>query len=309
MIKNMDQNLYLITPFFNFFKNKHRFFNLKTFLTSKYNIRNLKIILVEGFCDGYSNLLPSYFKDLVYKHVIYNIPQPIFIKENLINLVVQNHLPKNYEYFCWVDNDIIYENNEWVDETIDKLKSNDLVQMFSTVSDQYYNYGAEFKQKYGSIFFKNIPNKNPVFKLLINEKLIHPGFAWATNKKFYTRIKKLWDLNIIGGADSIMSASSFKTTSEFNKLNYYFYSESFKQDLEKYIINFKECNYNYISRNIIHLFHGDLTNRAYIKRHNILNKYNFNKSFLNYTSDGIIYLNNNDLLNEIIEYMKVKEST
>jgi len=318
----MNNNLYAIVPYFNFFKNKYRELNLKAFLISYKKIPNLKIYIVEGISteSEYHNPLPPEITKLADKHIVYNIPQTIFIKENLINLVVKNHLPKDWRNFCWIDGDLIYDSNNWVDNVLNELKNNDIVQMFCMGFQHEYINSKSHKTECGFIYFQKLQNKNSIFKYVVSP---HPGWAWAMTRNLYEKIDGLWELNIIGGADSIMSAYSilsedFKKSdfsildmsNDFNMKQTLFplcYSESYTKELNEYIYKFKGVEYSNISNNIFHLYHGNLNKRHYGTRHRVLKDYKYDKSFINYTSEGVIYLNNTELLNNIKQYIENKE--
>jgi hypothetical protein len=300
----MNENLYLIIPYFNFFKNEHRIINLKKFLFSNRGIKNLKIILVEGISEDsqYFNPIDFNLKTLVDQHIIYKIPQPIFVKENLINLVVKNHLPNNWQFFSWMDCDVIYENDEWVKNTLNELKSNDLVQMFSLCLNE--NSESNYELNYGLIYgHRKIKNK---FLKIKNHS--HSGFAWAINRNFYEKIGKLWDLNIIGGGDTVLS-SPFNPYKKLVTLQLFTYSSSFAQDLQNFWSKFETCKYGFIKNYLIHLYHADLIHRNYESRHFLLKSHKYSQSSIDYNKDGIIFLNNEKILDDIINYMRIKEST
>jgi hypothetical protein len=322
----MNNNLYAIVPYFNFFKNKYRELNLKAFLISYKEIPNLKIYIVEGVCTDaeYNNPLPPEITKLAYKHVVYDVPQTIFIKENLINLAVKNHLPTNWENFCWIDGDIIYDSNNWVDNVLNELKTHDIVQMFSIGFQQASENTKYYKAEYGLICFAKLENKNPIFEYIVSP---HPGYAWAMTRNLYEQIDGLWEFNIIGGADSIIGTSAimwknlkeidvsildiniqYNNTNIDKMLSRFYYSEDFRKELYKYVYKFKGCRYSYLSNHIFHLYHGDLGKRHYGDRHDSLKAFEYKKSFINYTGDGVMYLNNTELLHNIKEYINNKET-
>lgn len=321
----MNNNLYAIVPYFNFFKNKYRELNLKAFLISYKKIPNLKIYIVEGISTDpeYRNPLPPEIAALADKHITYNVPQTIFVKENLINLAIKNHLPENWENFCWIDGDLIYDSNNWVNNVLNELKTNDIVQMFSIGFQQALENAKYYKAEYGFMYFERLQNKNPIFEYVVSP---HPGYAWAMTRNLYDKIGGLWQFNIIGGADSVMAASAV-LWQDLNKddnfsifdinnnnpnikrmLSPFYYSDDYAEELYKYVYKFKDCKYSYITNHVFHLYHGDLIKRHYGNRHKILKLFKYNESFIKYTNEGVMYLNNNQLLNCIKNYIENKES-
>jgi len=321
----MNNHLYAIVPYFNFFNNKYRELNLKAFLLSYKKIPNLKIYIVEGVSTDaeYNNPLPPKIGALADKHITYNVPQTIFIKENLINLAVKNHLPEDWENFCWMDGDLIYDSNNWVDNVLNELKTNDIVQMFSIGFQQATENARHYKAEYGFMYSQKLENKNPIFEYILRP---HPGYAWAMTRNLYEQIGELWEFNIIGGADSIIATSAviwknlkeidvslldlniqYNNTNIDKMLSPFYYSEGFRNSVYKYVCKFKGCRYSYISNHVLHLYHGDLSKRLYGERQQILKDFVYEKSFINYTEDGIIYLNNTELLHSIQKYINNKE--
>jgi hypothetical protein len=300
----MDE-LYLILPYFNYFNNIYRKNNLEKFLFKYFNLNNLKIILVEGIFSN-QNALQDY-SSLIYKHVKFDIPQRIWIKENLINLIIQNHLPKDAKYISWIDADIFFSNQNWVNDTISLLKDNDIVQMFDHAIDLKKDVfdissSQDIMKLHSSYIFNiinNIQGKN------------HTGFGWAINKKFYNKIGKLWDYNIIGSADSIIARSSVQSLTEeciFKKHNLNpIYSKKYGEQIYDYYKKFKDTKFNHLNSSIMHLWHGTWESKKYVQRHEILKKYNFDISFLTYNSDGIIHVNNSDIYKEIENYLITRE--
>jgi hypothetical protein len=57
----------------------------------------------------------------------------VWIKENLINLGIKT-LPEDWKFVAWIDADITFLNQNWVDETKEKLQSSDIVQLWQMQS-------------------------------------------------------------------------------------------------------------------------------------------------------------------------------
>jgi len=77
-----------------------------------------------------------------------------WIKESLINIAI-SRLPPKCKYVAWLDADILFENKNWVDETIAKLETNYIVQMFEKsiwldqngcIKDEINSFVYGFKQ-------------------------------------------------------------------------------------------------------------------------------------------------------------------
>lgn len=297
----MDKNLYVILPYYNYFNNSYRVLNILRFIEAYKGIRNCKIVVVEGLTADSEPLKD--LSDKIFKHIKYNIPQKIWVKENLINLILQNHLPKDYNFFCWLDSDIFFEKQNWVDEAIHLLNENDAIQMF----DFCINRGEkkEYKNKViGQIAYELKTCDSTDFKY-------HCGFGWGMNKNFYNKIGKLWEYNIIGGGDSIIGRSiSQKLTEEdilTNNALSIIYSKTYGEQVLQYYKKFKNCKYSFLPTTIHHFFHGDMYNRLYTRRHNFIKDLKYDASMVNYNSDGIIYATEG-VSKQIFRYMKFRES-
>jgi hypothetical protein len=312
----MNKNLYIILPYYNYFNNKYRVLNIGKFIETYRSINNCKIVIVEGLTAESEPL-----KDLsnkVFKHIKYNLPQKIWVKENLINLVLQNHLPQDYNFFCWLDSDIFFENKDWVDHTIDLLKENDAIQMFN------FGINQEARVEYDEIPFSTFPiNRN--FKghsisissiaylsgqYDVSNFRPHTGFGWGMTRNFYNKIGKLWDYNIIGSGDSVIGRSIIQNLNEEKILNTdslnVIYSEAYVKKILEYYKRFKNCKYSFLPSRIYHLFHGDMKKRLYVQRHNLLKKFNYDTSMVNYNNDGLIYTHKY-VATTIFNYMLLKE--
>lgn len=304
--------LYAIIPYYNFFGNQKRIEGLNILINKYKNIKNLKIILSEGIVDSEYEL-PD-FSNEIFKHKKYYYNQKIWIKENLINLIIQKELPSEWNYVCWIDADVLFRQKNWVDKTLDGLKNSDLIQMFdfalmakpnSTKIESFYTGYVN------SIINKDLPFKDLNFES--SDPKIgmkgHCGFSWAITKNFYNQIGKIWDLNLIGGGDKIIAHCSSQFFNEKDieedKINIV-YSKEYTQNLIEYYNRFKNCKSSFIDQQIFVYWHGDIELRRYAERHNILKKYNFNKSFINY-DNGKIYIKDKNIVEDIENYMKSRE--
>jgi hypothetical protein len=299
------ENLYLILPYYNYFNNIYREKNLKIFLKEYSNIKNLKIILIEGIFNN-QNALEDYSNTL-WKHIKYDVPQRIWIKENLINLAIKKHLPQRAKYICWLDADILFTNHDWVNQTIGLLKKYDIIQMFDRVLDLNKDtYDLSSKED----VIKS--NYSYIYKLINqNDQNGHTGFGYAINRKFYKKINKLLDYNIIGSGDSIIGKSAGQSLSKeqiFKKHNLNaIYSLKYANELYEYYNKFKNVKISFLDSYIIHFWHGSWDSKKYVSRHKILQKYNFDSSFVDYNNDGIIYIKNMDLVKDIEDYLISRE--
>jgi hypothetical protein len=228
----------------------------------------------------------------------------LWFKENLINIAVNKLLDKDWTHFAWIDSDVIFENNNWIDETLHKIQHYDILQLFSHAHyyDKYMNIncikiGCIYKQ-YNGIIAGAGPGHG------------HPGLAWAISRNCYEKINKLPELFIVGGGDSRIKYGIFNRDKIVNK--YEDENEIFHEEFKNYILKlpivFDNVTINYIDCNIYHFYHGSHKNRKYFDRYKLLSKYKYNPfNDIKYNNFGLIEPSesfNPKLLLDIEEYFK-----
>jgi hypothetical protein len=250
-------------------------------------IKNLKIIISEGI---YNAELPDY-SGKIYKHFKFKLKDAIWVKENLINVAIDK-LPEA-EFIAWSDRDIYFLNPFWVEETLKKLKVSDIVQPWSQVIYTDIDYEMQpikkddkFFRFVGKSTVRNFFEKNAPFG-------VSTGQIWAITRLFYNKIKKINDIEIVGGADSIIA--------HYCILNYSHYPGALEKKSTRYTLQnwsqykelFKGCSFDYVKGGLIHYWHGHLENRLYNDRHVILTALNYNPyRDIAYDENNIIYLTN-----------------
>jgi hypothetical protein len=237
-----------------------------------------------------------------YRYIGVRNRSPIWAKENLINVAVHSKLCcEPWKYLAWVDGDIVFDNENWVHDTILKLQTNDVVQMFQTAVD----LGAcdQFMAKYDGIVWRvrrdyagiigggsggcHLPvrdgrtgrrggggsKKDPY----TSDELVtgHPGYAWACTRTGWDVMGGLMDFAILGSADRHMAFSFFQVA-----------EHSLHPDLhpnyKAMVLAFQErCKpligkVGYVCGNICHYFHGAKAKRQYGSRWRIILEHEFN---------------------------------
>lgn len=291
----MNHFLYVIIPYFNYYNNKYRIYNIINFVNKYHNHKNIKIILVEALTDNNSKLTLPYE---VYKHKIYHTEQRIWLKENLINLAIKECLPYNWNYVCWLDCDIEFLSDNWVELTIEKLTNNDIVQMFDTVGFLDEN-NFIINCLYGYAYIKNT-------KINTNS-ITHTGFAWGMTKEFYSKIEYLWEYSLIGSGDNIIANCAGNSLIDIeNTYSLKSYSKNFIDSVFSYQERFKNCSLGYLPIKINTYYHGDNDKKCYSTRHELMR--NFDSLHFEKQSDGLIRITDSFYLKNIQEYMRMREN-
>jgi hypothetical protein len=297
----MNNYLYVIIPFFSFGNIDLRLKNLKKCLQYLLTFQEIKVIFVEATYGEQPEIRRNFQLDSRIIHLTYELESIFWVKENLINLAIEN-LPNDWEYVAWIDSDIIFSNLNWVKETLNKLKSFDIVQLFEFVI--YLNnrnvFDKSFQSILPSIAYQSLLGKNNYGSI---------GFGWAITRNFYNIINKFYEYNITGGGDTIFVHSVIRHKNKCLEKEKTFtepYSLNYKYSLDEYMNRFpKNLKFGCISGMIFHLWHGDLSNRKYHIRKKILHEHSFDPyRDLTITSNGLLSLRNKNIEEGLISYFK-----
>ena len=262
----MNNILYIIIPYFNFLNSKQLEKNLNHFLEKNKFPDNVRLILSEGYIDSQLKDHSNKF----YKHLKFKFKNIFWIKENLINLAIDN-LPEDWQFAVWMDRDVIFTSKTWVDESIEKLKTSDIIQPWKELEEILELSSRNIVQTMGvkdSYLFRIQQEEDPALRLQG-----HPGMAWGINKNFYNKIKKIPDWFIVGGADMILACACLNDgkTMPTNATC----SIAMAKKTSEYYQFFKNVKSDYVNCKIYHLCHGNRLNRKYRERVEILAENNF----------------------------------
>ena len=216
-------------------------------------------------------------------------------KERLLNIALEN-LPKEYTNVAWIDCDVIFENENWAEEVNEKLKDYKVLHLFENAK-RLDEKGDIDRVSEGIV--KRIERTE-----IIDEKLGGiPGFGWVIRREVIDKIRFL-DTQIIGGADALMFFSFFnmKNTIHHRKMNKEWYDVYMEWFYKSYFTVGKSVSY--ITGDIIHLYHGKMTNRNYEKRYEILSNSNFNPKSDLKINNGLWVLNKTDLVEGMTKYFE-----
>jgi len=216
-------------------------------------------------------------------------------KEVLLNLVLDK-IPKEYTNIAWVDCDIIFENENWIEECNDKLNDYKVVQLYEWAKRLGPNSEVEMNSR------GIISRIHEIDKVDINLSKGIPGFAWAIRREVIDEIKFL-ETQIIGGGDALMFYSFFgiKRGFQSEQMNEKWFKK-FSDWSDKAFENV-DRSVGFVSGKITHLYHGSKTNRNYNERYDILNKYEFDPLMdLSKDKNGLWKLKNKQISKELEKY-------
>lgn len=282
--RKLGGEIWGVTVFYNPSNYKTKYINYKKFRKASKK-QGLKLLVVELAFEG----SPFELKDADADKLIFlrgESENILWQKENLINYGI-SCLPKKCDKVIWIDADILFSNNNWVKETARLLDTYPVVQPYESVirlkRDQLFPSFEEIKDlpigdeeghKIHSIaygverFGKNIIKKNFI-------DYGHTGFAWAARRKILERCP-LYELSILGSGDSLMAHSMYGSKEIYKKQRFPSSMEKDQRRWGKKIYSLVKGKVAYTPGTIFHLWHGQIKDRAYIERYQMLRLLKFN---------------------------------
>jgi len=295
------KELWGITTFFNpvGYKNKKENYNKFRESSKKQGLKLLAVELV--FDDNSFELVNSDAERII--QIRTKKENILWQKEALLNIGLKK-LPKNCDKVVWIDCDIIFENNDWVNKTSELLDQYCVVQPYSysikmcegitKIKDHTkIPFGLEEMKYFHGIAYGVSQKGYGSLKEYIEHG--HVGFVWAIRKKILDKIG-FYDSAITGSGDLIMAGSFFNS-----QINYF--KKKFSTKMIKHLENWSEKmskevkgSVYYIDGYIYHLWHGETNDRKYDLRHSILKDNNFDPN-IDITKDknGIWEWSNNNI--------------
>lgn len=184
-------------------------------------------------------------------------------KERLINLAI-DRLPEHIRYVAWLDHDMVFEDDDWLQKSIDLLDSGvDAVQPFSHID--YLDLGRRVLYRRKAMTVQYLQG---------NADQTCPGAAWVTTRDLLRRTGGLYDRNIVGGGDAVWFAGL--TGHEMDFLGRQ--PPKTQADARRWIAAIQADGPARIANldgRLWHLWHGDRKHRQYVSRDAILRQFDF----------------------------------
>lgn len=264
----------VITSYFNPMRSRRRVANYRTFRSRL----NAPLLTVELSFDGRFELTPSDADHLIQL----SGGDIMWQKERLLNIAL-GAVPGDVEDVAWIDCDLVFESGDWPQVAKQALKSDNVIQLFSEV--RYLDRCSTDKLELNSI--PNLVRSSAGSKLRDGEfkdvclvravstgKRMGPwpanGFAFAAKKSIICNTK-LYDHGVLDGNDILFLCAIY---GEFeiamdrlkqNDVQRRHYVEWARRAQESF-----GGRVGFIPGTIYHLWHGDLTNRNYMRRHELM---------------------------------------
>jgi hypothetical protein len=238
--------------------------------------QGIRIVVVEANGPAPLPSLP------VWKHITLESKDTLWIKESLINIAVKG-LPRDWKYVAWVDADIHFLNQNWVEDTKEALEFLDVVHLFHTA----VNLGArgetiKVDKSFGYMYSQSGTPHSSSDKY----GFWHPGYGWACTRKAWDKMKGLIDWAILGSADRHMALAWIGKGDMSRPGNIHENYKNLIRDFESECRGFRLGN---INGTILHEWHGSLEDRKYRERWSILTDNNFDPLVdIGITKNGLI---------------------
>ncbi len=263
----------VVTSYFNPMKSRRRLANYKTFRSRL----NAPLLTVELEFDGKFELTSADADHLIQL----SGGDIMWQKERLINIALEA-VPDDFENVAWVDCDVVFGSKDWPQAARKALQSDGIVQLFSEVryldrsstdklqlnaNPELVRLSAGSQLRNGN--FKDVCLVKP--KYADAPKVMWPanGFALAANRSIICG-QKLYDCGILDGNDILFLCAiygEFELAMERLKHN-----DKQRQHYLEWARGAQRAfggRIGYIPGSIYHLWHGDLSNRNYMARHEL----------------------------------------
>lgn len=206
---------------------------------------------------------------------------PLWSKENCINYTIQKKLPRDWKAVAWIDADVLFDNTEWVRETLQALNCADIVQLFSHCVDMDASGNAM------QIFQGSMYQYVRCGKRGLGPHYWHPGYAWACTRAAYQRMGGLFDASILGSGDdhlmrSLVGEASWETSVHGDA------SQDYRDNVRAFAEKCHGLDVGYVPGVIHHFFHGSKQKRKYRERWEILVQHAYQPSLhIKKDADGL----------------------
>ena len=288
--------LYAITVFFNPC-------NFKSLLNNYYIFRDkldkrVELMTVELSFNGEFQIEGDNVHRLTSNSIMWQ-------KERLINYAI-SHLPEDAEFFAWLDCDIIFLQDNWLDLAFKELEVSDIIQpfkkvYFGTKGETEFTPFFKFQQ---SVLWQYKIHKNWLERRRKKELgFASPGFAYIAKTSIFKDIG-LYDRCITGSGDSALVDCLLNSDGVHGHLSYFTPKmfESLNEYKQKLVD--KQPKVGYIPIEIFHMYHGTVANRNYLPRHEILRDNDYDPYNDIIIKDNVFEWNNNkqDMHERIKQY-------
>jgi hypothetical protein len=204
-------------------------------------------------------------------------------KERLLNVGFHN-LPARCDKVVWLDCDVLFEEDDWPERLDELLDFHPLVQAFSRVHHVGPDWTPDspgqaplFTQPSILALLAEAPNADPLAsRVPSGAGSSNKGLAWAARREL-TEKHGLYDACILGGGDlGLVSAvqgsfgAATRTMNDRQAEHYLRWAEPWHEAVRG--------RAGVLDGTLLHLWHGDVEDRGYRERHDVLHRHDFDPS-------------------------------
>lgn len=264
--------LWVVTPYYNPCNYQRRRFNYDIFRSTLIQ-SGIPLLTIECAFGNDTHTLPV-APDIIKVHS----GSMIWQKERLLNLAI-SWLPSSCKFVAWIDCDVLFMNTGWAEDTVNLLNKVPLVQTFEQCNRLPAENMLNPDDGHTCTSFASITNKDANALLSgVFEKHGHTGYGWAARRELLDR-HGLYECAIIGSGDHYMAHAAvgdfdgrcmdLMTKNDRAQLDHF-------TDWARPFFSSVNGNVGTVPGKIVHLWHGNIENRQYMKRNRELTEHSFN---------------------------------
>jgi len=249
----------------------------------------IHLVVVEALYGERDSAISPEGEEMVeqYTHHLLHIDgrAEIWLKESLINYGVAR-LPCGWKKVAWIDGDITFCNDAWVQETKYQLEHFPFVQLFQTACDLGPN-GETLQLHHGFGW-----NHAQGLRRRPGYTSWHPGYAWACTAEAWNVMGGLPDFAILGSADFHLATALIGKVDESVSSELVTYKSMLVAMQERLHTGLHGDLLGYVNGTILHSWHGRKADRKYVQRKDILLKHKYDPiKHIHYDANGLVTLN------------------
>lgn len=260
----MADDTWIITSYFNPCRYATKKFNFDLF-SDRLKKSNAKLLVVEmAFEDGTFELGND--QDVIRIRG----SGVMWQKERMLNIAIAN-LPASCTKVAWLDCDLLFEDQDWLQKTSEALESFAVVQPFSRcvrLPRGHLEFQGQGQRDISESFAAVFARDPSLTRHGIYKQHGHTGFAWAARRELLDACG-LYDACLTGSADHLM-AHVFAGTLESKCIPRSIGSgHKYAKHFARWAVETNRIargRLGHVPGRVLHLWHGEMADRRYFQR-------------------------------------------
>jgi len=267
-----QEELTIVSTYFNPSNFRSKYQNCLKFIQSL-NESQLSYLIVECVFDDAEFALP-HTDDRI---VRIRASSVLWQKERLLNVAIA-HLPPTCRYVAWLDCDILFADRHWTTRTVEMLQQYPILQpfefairlpmgqdSFSGSGDTYESFGSKYSRDRSCLSAGGFATHG------------HTGFGWVAQRKILEQFG-LYDRCISGSADHVMCHAFCSDWNSPCVVRLLGNDTPLHRDFVEWASGIAKTvsgRVYYVPGTILHLWHGEVSDRKYVHRNKELRAFNY----------------------------------